>query len=77
MGVLGTVRAQMHLRQILNAPGMGAKVLPGNEILIGTIQDKVDEQGLLNDQKTIDFIDGVLDQFISFAEEQKAKTTPS
>ncbi|MBH0231658.1 NADPH-dependent FMN reductase [Halobacillus yeomjeoni] len=74
MGALGTVRAQMHLRQILNAPGMGAKVLPGNEILIGHIQHKMDESGQLTDHRTIDFIDGVVEEFIQFAETVKPKS---
>ncbi|MFQ3545039.1 NAD(P)H-dependent oxidoreductase [Halobacillus rhizosphaerae] len=73
MGVLGTVRAQMHLRQILNSPGMNSNVLPGNEILVGTIQDKVDETGKITDQKTIEFIDQVVDKFIVFAETQREK----
>nr|WP_232324832.1 NADPH-dependent FMN reductase [Halobacillus mangrovi] len=70
MGALGTVRAQMHLRQILNAPGMGANVLPGNEILIGHVQHKVDDSGQLTDQGTIQFIDGVVDEFVQFAHSQ-------
>ncbi|MFZ0474941.1 MAG: NAD(P)H-dependent oxidoreductase [Halobacillus sp.] len=77
MGVLGTVRAQMHLRQILNSPGMSANVLPGNEILVGQIQHKVDEKGLITDQGTIDFIDGVVDEFLKFADKQYSSiTTP-
>lgn len=73
MGALGTVRAQMQLRQILNSPGMGANVLPGNEILVGAVQHKMDENGRLTDQQTIDFIDSVIDQFIPFVEDQKEK----
>ncbi|WP_082236083.1 NADPH-dependent FMN reductase [Halobacillus massiliensis] len=74
MGALGTVRAQMQLRQILNAPGMGANVLPGNEILIGGVQNKMDENGQLTDNQTAEFIDKVVDQFIPFAERQLEKT---
>ncbi|WP_431801805.1 NADPH-dependent FMN reductase [Halobacillus andaensis] len=73
MGALGTVRAQMQLRQILNSPGMGANVLPGNEILIGSVQNKIDENGKLTDPQTIDFIDNVVDQFIPFVEAQTEK----
>lgn len=75
MGALGTVRAQMHLRQILNAPGMGTKVMPGNEILVGHVQHKVNEHGQITDQSTIDFIDSVVDQFIQFTELTQSKTT--
>ncbi len=74
MGALGTVRAQMQLRQILNAPGMGANVLPGNEILIGSVQNKINDQGQLTDQDTIEFIDGVIEQFILFTEAQLVKS---
>ncbi|MBU7475657.1 NADPH-dependent FMN reductase, partial [Lactiplantibacillus pentosus] len=38
MGPLGTVRAQSHLRQILDSPGVGMRVLPGDEFLLSTVQ---------------------------------------
>ena len=31
----GTSRSQLHLRQILDAPGVNALVMPGNEFLLG------------------------------------------
>ncbi|WP_256237141.1 NADPH-dependent FMN reductase [Bacillus sp. EB600] len=36
IGMLGTVRAQMHLRELLASPRIQAKILPpgGNEVLI-------------------------------------------
>jgi chromate reductase, NAD(P)H dehydrogenase (quinone) len=71
-GVLGTVRAQMHLRQIMNSPGVAALTLPGNEVFIGGIQNKLDEAGNLNDEITIQFIDGVMDNFIEWAEKAKS-----
>ncbi|MBU7530977.1 NADPH-dependent FMN reductase, partial [Lactiplantibacillus pentosus] len=40
MGPLGTVRAQSHLRQILDSPGVGMRVLPGDEFLLSTVQAK-------------------------------------
>nr|WP_255437713.1 NADPH-dependent FMN reductase [Thalassobacillus sp. CUG 92003] len=70
MGMLGTVRAQMHLRQILNAPGMGAKVMPGNEILVGAVQGKINEENKLTDPKTIEFIDSVVNQFVVWADKE-------
>ena len=33
--VQGSSRAQLHLRQILDAPGVNATVMPGNEFLLG------------------------------------------
>ncbi|MCM3117850.1 NAD(P)H-dependent oxidoreductase [Neobacillus sp. MER 74] len=69
MGKLGTVRAQMHLREILAAPGIQAKILPpgGNEILIGQASQKFDDQtGQLVDEGTLSFLDSKVDTFIDF-----------
>ncbi|SHE93640.1 NAD(P)H-dependent FMN reductase [Seinonella peptonophila] len=66
MGLHGTVRAQMHLRDILNSPGVSALVLPGNEIFVGVVHEKIDEAGQLIDQPTIEFIDQVVDRFIKW-----------
>ncbi len=47
----GTSRAQLHLRQILDAPGVNALVMPGNEFLLGKAKDgcffRCDDQQLL------------------------------
>ncbi len=66
-GMLGTVRCQIHLRQILAAPGVSAKVLPGNEVLIGFVQNKINEKGQLVDEPTIAFLDTVVENFKVFA----------
>lgn len=68
MGVLGTSRAQAHLRQILNSGGVAALTLPGNEVFIGNIHEKLDESGKLIDESTIKFLDKVMDNFIKWAE---------
>ena len=34
----GSSRAQLHLRQILDAPGVNAIVFPGNEFLLGKLK---------------------------------------
>jgi chromate reductase, NAD(P)H dehydrogenase (quinone) len=68
-GMLGTVRAQMHLREILGAPGIQAKVLPpgGNEVLIGFANQKFDEPtGQLVDEGTLNFLDSKVDAFVDF-----------
>lgn len=70
-GVLGTVRAQVHLRQILNSPGIGALTLPGNEVFIGNINEKLDASGELIHESTIQFLDSVIDNFIEWAEKIK------
>jgi chromate reductase, NAD(P)H dehydrogenase (quinone) len=69
-GVLGTVRAQMHLRQILNSPGISALTLPGNEVFIGAVQEKIDESGKLVHQPTIQFIDTVMNNYINWIKKQ-------
>jgi NAD(P)H-dependent FMN reductase len=62
----GSSRAQLHLRQILESPGVGAVCLPGNEILLGNVKEAFDENGNLKSQGTIDFIAGTLDKFVQF-----------
>lgn len=68
MGFFGTIKAQMHLRQILNSGAIGLVTLPGNEVFIGNIQDKMDEEGNLTDEATIKFIDSIMDNFIQWIE---------
>lgn len=70
-GVLGTARAQMHLRQILNSPGVAALTLPGNEVFIGGVQDKIDESGTLIHVPTVQFLDTVVNNFIDWVEKTK------
>lgn len=71
-GPMGTVRAQLHLRDILT--GMRASLLPpaGNEILIGAALQKFDEAtGRLTDEATLQFIDGVMDRFTAFVQSSR------
>lgn len=65
-GVLGSVRAQMHLRDILSNPALAPILLPGNEVYIGTIQEKMNEAGTLTDHGTIEFLDKVVQNFMEF-----------
>lgn len=64
-GMVGTLRAQTHLRQILSAPGIQANVLSpgGNEVLINFVQQKIDENGQL-DEATLTFLDSVIEKFV-------------
>lgn len=71
MGQLGTVKAQMHLRQILNSGGIATLNLPANEVFISAIQDKMDESGNLTDEGTINFLDSVVDNFVEWVEKVK------
>lgn len=72
MGVLGSVRAQLHLREILSNPMISPALLPNNEVYIGSVHEKIDENGQLTDQATIDFLDSVVNNFIEFYSKTKA-----
>lgn len=72
-GMLGTVRAQLHLREILSAPGIQAKILPpgGNEVLVNFAPQKFDGQTeRLVEEETLSFLDDKVDKFIEFAKLQ-------
>src|SRR5690625_14513 len=71
MGVLGTVRAQLHLRDILVNPALAPNLLPGNEVYIGSVHEKIDENGQLTDQATIDFLDNVVNNFVEYYNKTK------
>lgn len=71
-GMLGTIRAQLHLREILVSPGIQAKILSpgGNEVLINAAGQKFDSQtGRLVDNETLEFLDSKIDAFIDFAKQ--------
>ncbi|MFD1464745.1 NAD(P)H-dependent oxidoreductase [Lapidilactobacillus mulanensis] len=62
----GTSRAQLHLRQILDAPGVGAITMPGNEFLLGKVKEAFDDLGNLKDEKTRAFLSETLQKFVRF-----------
>lgn len=53
-GMLGTVRAQVHLRQI--AVALNLDILNKPEVYVGTAHEKFDAQGNLTDEKTKDVL---------------------
>lgn len=63
MGILGSVKAQMHLRDILFAGGLNSPVLGGNEVYVGAAHEKFDAEGNLIDESTIAFLDSVIANF--------------
>lgn len=68
LGSQGTSKAQGHLRQIMDAPGVDALVLPGNEFLMGHGPDAFDSNGDLKDSGTIAFLEECVDHFIKYVE---------
>ena len=53
----GTSRAQVHLRKILDAPGVNAYTLPGNEFLLGKAKEAFDAEGNITNEGTINFLE--------------------
>lgn len=43
LGALGTSRAQLHLHQILDAPELKARIMPGTEFLLGHTEQVLDD----------------------------------
>lgn len=79
----GSSRAQLHLRQVLDAPGVNANVMPGYEFLLGNANKAFDENGKLNSEGTIDFLERCFLRFMRFAkisnqlnEEEEFSFTP-
>jgi NAD(P)H-dependent FMN reductase len=64
-GTLGSSRAQLQLRQILNAPEIKANVLPDEFLLSHSLQ-AFDKEGNLNDLDTFQKLDAIYDDFRLF-----------
>lgn len=72
MGVFGSIRAQIHLREILSNPALAPILLPGNEVYIGAVHTKLDEDDNLTDEGTVAFLDTVVQNFVAFHNKQQA-----
>jgi len=70
LGNLGTVKAQAHLRDILFSPGISSPLLPGNEVYIGQVHEKMDAEGNIIHEPTIAFLNSVVDNFIGWYTQQ-------
>lgn len=64
--IQGSSRSQLHLRQILDAPGVNAVVMPGNEFLLGEVHKAFDEDENLKDPQTTQFLESCIKKFIRF-----------
>ncbi len=65
-GTLGSSRAQLQLRQILDAPEIKASVMPGSEFLLSHSLQAFDKNGDLIDLETIQKLDVLFDDFRLF-----------
>lgn len=70
-GNFGTVRAQLHLREVLISPGLRADVFNEKEMYFFRIQDSLDENGVLIDEKAIGRIEKNLAAFAEYIESKK------
>ena len=65
-GTLGSSRAQLQLRQILDAPELKASVMPGSEFLLSHSLQAFDKEGNLIDLDTIQKLDALFNDFRLF-----------
>lgn len=65
-GTLGSSRAQAHLRQILNAPELKARIMPSSEFLLGHSLQAFDEEGNLKNQDQVKELEGLFADFNTF-----------
>lgn len=75
LGLQGTCRAQEDLRSILNAPGVDAWVLPGNEFMLSRAADAFDASGQLVDAKTIHFLESCFGHYQQFIQKMTGHQT--
>lgn len=62
----GSSRSQLHLRQILEAPGVNGIVMPSDEFLLANAKEAFDENGHLKDDRTAKFLLSTVDKFKRF-----------
>lgn len=67
-GALGSSRAQAHLRQILDSPELGARIMPSSEFLLGKSQSAFDNGGNLIDAHIVAELDEIFREFVLFTE---------
>lgn len=67
-GMLGSSRAQAHLRQILDSPELAARIMPSSEFLLGKSQEAFDYAGKLKYPEKIAELNEVFREFILFTE---------
>ena len=76
LGLLGTSRAQAHLRQILDAPELKARVMPGTEFFLGHSEQVLDDDCNLNNPEKVAELEEHFAEFQSFVELTKALVKP-
>lgn len=67
-GILGSSRAQAHLRQILDSPELRARVMPSSEFLLGQSLQAFDENGDLKDAQVKQTLTNCFTEFLHFTQ---------
>ncbi|EOT28220.1 NADPH-dependent FMN reductase [Enterococcus saccharolyticus] len=70
-GTLGSSRAQMHLRQILDAPELKARIMPSSEFLLSHSLQAFDNDNCLKDSEQVAQLEGLFTDFLVFVELMK------
>lgn len=68
LGALGTSRAQAHPRQILDAPELKARIMPGTEILLSHSEQVLDDNFNLNNPEKIAELEDNFKEFLTFVD---------
>lgn len=63
-GLIGGARGIQHLKTIMSA--VGSEIYPGMEALVGKASEKLDADGRLIDQATVDFLSMTLSGFVDW-----------
>ncbi|WP_056987842.1 NAD(P)H-dependent oxidoreductase [Secundilactobacillus paracollinoides] len=66
LGKQGTDLAQVNLRQVLDAPGVDAYVMPGHQFLLSNGHEAFDQNGDLKDSSCVDWMKTCMNSFTSF-----------
>ncbi|MFT8348971.1 NADPH-dependent FMN reductase [Clostridium saccharoperbutylacetonicum] len=68
LGILGSSRAQAHLRQILDSTELAARIMPSSEFLLGKSQGAFDNAGNLIYSDKLSELDEVFREFLLFTD---------
>ena len=67
-GRLGSSRAQLHLRQILDAPELKARIMPSSEFLLSFSLQAFDENNNLKDEEQVKKLEELFKDFMEFVD---------
>lgn len=73
-GVLGSSRAQLHLKQILDAPELKARIMPSSEFLLSHSLQAFDTDKNLANKDHITKLEGLFEDFLVFVKLVKQLT---